>query len=326
MTITSTAPHDPQSLRYALAAGDNDLPPSAASAVSWGAIVAGAAAAASLSLILLILGVGLGLSSVSPWAQEGISASSFGVSTIVWLTFTQLVSSAMGGFLAGRLRTRWIGAQADEVYFRDTAHGFLAWAVASLVTAALLTSVTGSILNSGLPSGATLAGGVASAASTTAGGIVAPATTSLSLTEEGQMAYFVDSLFRPETSVAGSLAGAASAAEVTVETRDREAAEVLRIFRNVGDSDLVPPEDLQYVSRLVALRTGMSQQESEQRVIDLYARTKARLAEVEIAMLEAADQARIASSYAALWIFVSLLSGAFVASLFATWGGRRRDA
>ena len=124
-------------LRPAIAANQ---PGAVASAASWGSITAGAAAAAALSLILLVLGVGLGLSSVSPWARDGISATSFGVSTILWLTLTQLLASAMGGYLAGRLRTRWTEVHSDEVYFRDTAHGFLAWAVASLVTAALLRS------------------------------------------------------------------------------------------------------------------------------------------------------------------------------------------
>src|SRR5664280_2000046 len=142
-----------------------------ASAVSWGAIVAGAAAAAALALILLMLGTGLGLSSVSPWAYSGVSATTFGVSTILWLTFTQLVASGMGGYLAGRLRTKWVAVHTDEVYFRDTAHGFLAWAVASLATAALLTSVIGSIVGAGIQAGAVVAGGVASnTAVATAGG------------------------------------------------------------------------------------------------------------------------------------------------------------
>jgi hypothetical protein len=91
----------------------SDNPKSLSSAVSWGAILAGAAAAASLSLILLILGVGLGLSSVSPWAQGGVSAATFGISSIVWLTLTQLLASAMGGYLAGRLRTKWTEVQRD---------------------------------------------------------------------------------------------------------------------------------------------------------------------------------------------------------------------
>src|SRR4029450_7423713 len=128
------------------------------SAVAWSAIVAGAAGAAALSLILLILGVGLGLSSVSPWSGRGISAPTFGVSTILWVTFTQLAASALGGYAAGRLRTRWTGTHTDEVYFRDTAHGFLAWALATLVTAATLTSAIGSLGSGGVQAGAAGAG------------------------------------------------------------------------------------------------------------------------------------------------------------------------
>src|SRR6185436_4363413 len=118
------------------------------------AIVAGAAAAAALSLILLILGTGLGFSVVSPWSHDGISATAFGMSTILWLTFTQLAASGLGGYLAGRLRTKWAAAHPDEIYFRDTAHGFLAWAVATLATAALLTSVIGAIIGGGVKAGA----------------------------------------------------------------------------------------------------------------------------------------------------------------------------
>ncbi|MFD2271336.1 hypothetical protein ACFS07_10010 [Undibacterium arcticum] len=109
-----------------------------ASGVSWGAIFAGAAAAAALSLILVILGFGLGLSAVSPWANNGASATTIGMSTILWIAFTQIAASGLGGYLAGRLRVKWANVHGDEVYFRDTAHGFFAWAVASLATAAFL--------------------------------------------------------------------------------------------------------------------------------------------------------------------------------------------
>ena len=137
-TIAARAPMMP-----ATAAGSDGS--AAASAVSWGAIFAGAAGAAALSLILLVLGVGLGLSAVSPFAGQGIGRGAFGWSTILWITFTQLAASALGGYLAGRLRARWVATDGDEVYFRDTAHGFVAWAVATLVTAATLTSAIGSI-------------------------------------------------------------------------------------------------------------------------------------------------------------------------------------
>ena len=303
-----------------------------ASAVSWGAIAAGAASAAALSLILLILGVGLGLSSVSPWAQDGISAGTFGVSAIIWITFTQLVASGLGGYLAGRLRTRWAGAHVDEVYFRDTAHGFLAWAVASLATAALLTSAIGSVVSGGTQAGAVAAGGVAAAAgSAAAGGVVAAASETAKPDADKQpMGYFVDSLFRANTSVPAADSAPAGNAAVSGGAAQQAAAasssEVTRIFTNGIAAGALPAEDVRYVGRLVAQRTGLSQQEGEKRVTDTYTRMQAKLREAEAAAKQAADKARKASAYTSLWLFLSLLIGAFVASLSATYGGRRRDA
>lgn len=287
------------------------------SGVSWAAILAGAAAAAVLSLILLILGVGLGLSAVSPWRQEGVSAATFGITTILWITFTQLAASALGGYLAGRLRTRWLAIADDEVTFRDTAHGFLAWAVASLVTAALLTSTIGSIIGTGAQAGATVAAGAATAAAAT---VAAAASDGEAKAPDANPAgYFVDSLFRrdpavPVTNVAAPGENAASAAEVA------------RIFANAARVGTLPPEDQRYVGQLVAQRTGLAQAEAEKRVADTFARLQAKAREAEAAAKEAADKARKASAMAALWLFISLLAGAFVASLAATFGGRLRDA
>ena len=143
------------------------------SGVSWAAIVAGAVGAASLSLILLLLGTGLGLSSISPWTDRGASATALGVTAILWITFTQLAASGIGGYLAGRLRTKWVGVQTTEVYFRDTAHGFLAWAVATLLTAALLTTTIASILGTGVQAGAGILGGATAAAGAAGAGAVA---------------------------------------------------------------------------------------------------------------------------------------------------------
>jgi hypothetical protein len=297
------------------------------SAVSWGAVAAGAAAAASLSLILLILGVGLGLSSVSPWARDGVSATTFGVSTILWLTLTQLLASAMGGYLAGRLRTKWTEVHADEVYFRDTAHGFLAWAVASLATAALLTSVIGSILGGGVQVGASAIGGVANTAGSAMGG-TAPTSRMAQGSDGGPMGYFIDSLFRRDAAAA-TIAGTAvspTGMDNVERASSRDAAEVSRIFMNVSRSEPLPLEDVRYVAQIVAQRTGQSQQEAERRVTDVYAKAQAKVRDAEVSAREAADKARKASAYSALWLFVSLLIGAFVASLAATFGGRRRDA
>lgn len=325
MPIAASLPLDPRDRGYALAGGQAATASSVTSAVSWGAIAAGAAASATLSLILLILGVGLGLSSVSPWAREGISAASFGVSTIVWLAFTQLLSSAMGGYLAGRLRTKWMDTHTDEVYFRDTAHGFLAWAVASLATAALLTSAIGAILSGGIQAGASLVGGAANTATVAASGFAASG--KIASADSEPMAYFVDSLFRRNGSAkATSVTGTAVTAEASERITTNEAAEVGRIFMNFSRAAPLPPEDMRYVGQLVAQRTGLSQPEAEKRVTDLYARAQAKLHDAEVAVKESADKARKASAYAALWIFVSLLVGAFVASLAATYGGRQRDA
>ena len=302
-----------------------------ASAVSWGAIFAGAAAAAALSLILLILGTGLGLSAVSPWANTGASAATMGISTIAWLTFTQLAASGMGGYLAGRLRTRWIAVHTDEVYFRDTAHGFLAWAVASLATAALLTSVVGSIISGGVNAGASMVGSAATAATAAAAGSTAASGTDEAVSgDDDSMAYFVDLLFRSDMNASAS-GNAARAGNSTTPGSGRDqasvtpTAEVARILLNSIRTGALPPEDVRHVGQLVAQRTGMSQQDAEKRVTDIYARAQARLQETETAAKDAADKARKATAYSALWIFVSLLIGAFMASWTATFGGRQRD-
>lgn len=296
-----------------------ERPAGSASAVAWGAIAAGAAAAAALSLILLILGMGLGLSSVSPWANSGIGATALGVTTIVWLTATQLVASAMGGYLAGRLRTKWTEVHVDEVYFRDTAHGFLAWAVSSLATAALLSSVIASIVGGGVQAGASVAGGAAVAAA------------GLAQDEEGgSMAYFVDTLFRRE---AGTVAAPTTApttppvADIATGTdHEQEAAEIARILMFSNLSRPLAEDDLRHVGQLVARRTGMTPADAQKRVTDTYARAQAQVREAATEAREAADNARKASAYGALWLFVSLLIGAFFASLAATFGGRQRDA
>jgi hypothetical protein len=288
--------------------------------------VAGAAGIAALSLILLILGTGLGLSSVSPWAYNGVNAITFGVSTILWLTFTQIAASGVGGYLAGRLRTKWVSVHTDEVHFRDTAHGFLAWSLASLVTAALLTSVIGSIVNSGVQAGASMAGVAANAATNQ---VAAGLEEAKPLGDLGSIGYYVDSLFRKDTNSShaplvtgenGTLSG-----EVSKPTMASTTPEVARIFMNSIHNQPLPLEDIHYVGQVVSLRTGLTQAEAEKRVVDTYSRVQDKRRDAEIAEKEATDKARKASAYVALWLFISLLIGAFVASLAATVGGRQRD-
>ena len=297
---------------------DIAVAPASEHAVSWPAVFAGAAGAAALSLILLILGTGLGLASVSPWVQQGIGAATFGVSTILWISFTQLVASGMGGYLAGRLRTRWAGTQADEVYFRDTAHGFLAWAMATLATATLLTSVIGAIVGTGVNAGATVAAGGAGAA-------VAQVADKADGEKDGEadLDYFVGTLFRTDAAAA-STAGAPGVLMVNPSPA-AIAADASGIFLTALKNGALPPEDASYLGQQVALRTGVSAQDAQKRVTDTFGRMQIKAREAETAAREAADKARKASAYGALWLFVSLLIGAFFASLAATFGGRQRD-
>ena len=88
---------------------EGDPPPeTSGSGVAWPAIIGGAFAAAALSLILIALGSGFGLASVSPWFNAGASATTFTVMTAVWLIVTQWLASGLGGYLTGRLRTKWL--------------------------------------------------------------------------------------------------------------------------------------------------------------------------------------------------------------------------
>lgn len=296
-----------------------------ASAVSWGAIFAGAAAAASLALMLLMLGAGLGLTSISPWENQGLAAGTVGIAAIAWLTFTQIVASGMGGYLAGRLRTKWVDTHTNEIYFRDTAHGFLTWAVALLVSAVLLTTTISSLI-----------GGSAKVIGSVAGGATATAVNNAgegsSMLSKSSMEYFTRSLFRASGSTP---AGNSNASGNDVMAMNQPAppkaespaqlAEVTGIFANSIYSGALPQDDLTYVAQLVSQNTGISQQEAEQRVQAVYDKAQANLKEAKDKAQQAADAARKTTSYVTLRSFISLLIGAFVASLCATYGGRQRD-
>ena len=275
------------------------------SGVSWGAIFAGAAAAAAMSLILVLLGFGLGFSAVSPWANEGVSAKGLGISTIIWLTATQIIASGLGGYIAGRLRVKWASMHGDEVYFRDTAHGFLAWCVATLVTATLVAGTVSSIVSGGVQAGANMVGGAATAATQAAG-------TAAGSTDSDQYGYFIDSLFRDDRPAAVS--------------DDAARSTVTRIFVKALSDGQLAAEDRTYLAQLVSQRTNLTQADAERRVDEVYARTEKAMADAKVAAQQAADTAAKVAAATALWLFISMLIGAFFASFAATFGGRRRDA
>lgn len=293
-------------------------------AVSWGAVIAGAVGAAALSLVLFLLGTGLGLAVVSPWTSQGISGTTAGISTIAWVTAVQLLASVLGGYLAGRLRTRWVTVHTDEVFFRDTAHGFLAWAVATLLMATLLSSAIGTAISTGLKAG----GEVAKSAVTMAGAGATAAAASASDDKQGTdpLGYFVDSLFRVDPNRAAPADSTPPSPSGTQRDSTDRVPEVTRIFANALESGELAEPDRQYLGQLVAANTGLAPAEAEQRVTDTFTRLKQDLEQAKVKAKQVADDARKASVALALWLVMALFVGAFVASFAATFGGRLRDS
>lgn len=294
------------------------------SGVSWPAIFAGATGAAALSYVLVILGFGLGLSSVSPWMNSGTSAKALGIATIVWLAFTQIAASGMGGYLAGRLRSKWAGVHDDEVYFRDTAHGFLSWAVASLVVVAFLASSVATIINGG----ASVAGAALEAAGA---GATAIAAKSSEGSDDGS-SYFVDTLFRGNPAAPAD----STATEPGIQNESpmsghphwmtsSKRVEAARIFASGLANGSLSQNDKTYLGQVVANATDLDQQAAEQRVETAFNDMKQSIETTKVAALKAADDARKLSAHASLWLFVSLMLGAFCASVAAIFGGRSRD-
>jgi hypothetical protein len=254
--------------------------------ISWAAVVAGAVASCALTLVLLSLGAGLGFSVVSPWSNSGVSATTFEIGTGLYFIVMAMISSAIGGYLAGRLRSRWIGVQSHEVLFRDTAHGFLAWALASVLGALFL----------------------ASAATSLIGGATSGAVQAAALQTAGPMDGYVDTLLRRDNPNADNTGNANGGGGATRQ-------ELIRLFtadfRNGAEPSAA---DRTYVAKVVAARTGISQADADKRVSDVIAQVKADL-----------DKARKAAMQLAIWLTLSLFIGAFSAALAATEGGGLRD-
>lgn len=256
------------------------------SGVSWAAILAGALAALALTLVLLWFGTGMGFSVVSPWSDAGVSGTTFKIGTGLYLVVVAMISSAVGGHLAGRLRTPWYGIHSNETYFRDTAQGFLSWALASVVGALLLASAASTIIGS-------TPGGLSQGASTAAA------------QSSGPMSGYVDQLLRPDPTAATVPAGDAN------DIRD----ELTRLLTSSFSAERdLKPADRTYVAQVVARRTSLSQADAEKRVNDVMTQTKSDL-----------DKARKAAAQLSFWMAASLLIGAFAASIAAAEAGAFRD-
>jgi hypothetical protein len=289
MSVVSHAPvaHASASPIYAepVGAGRNEAH---SSGVSWAAVIAGAFVAAALSLILLALGAGVGLSAISPWAGAGASGSAVSKGAIVWIILMEIISSAFGGYIAGRLRTKWVQIHTDEVFFRDTAHGFLVWAVALVLSAGFLTATATRLAGEHVDGG---------------GSAVARSA------EPNQ--YYVDAFLRNTGTVASTNAeGVTSTAVANAPTRE----EIAVILANGLRRGSLPDYDAQYLAQLISARTGLTPTDAQARVTQVFQEA-----------LAAADAARKATAHALYWLFLALLIGAFTASFAATVGGSQRD-
>lgn len=260
-------------------------PDGARPAVAWGPIIGGAFAAAGVALILVALGAGLGLASASPWPNSGAPIKTFSIAAGIWLIIVHWFASGFGGYLTGRLRRQWVGLHTHEVFFRDTAHGFLTWAVATVIATAAFASLSAGLASSG-------------AKATSAVSMSAGAGTD----RADPMAYFVDLLYRP--------AGKADLNSADPALR----AETLRLLTFDLKSGDVSPADRAYLAQLVASRTGLTQQEAQQRVDGVV--TEAR---------QATDTARKAGAAVSLFTALALVIGAFIAAVAGALGGSQRD-
>jgi hypothetical protein len=257
------------------------------SAVSVAAILAGAVANAALTLVLLAFGSAVGFSSISPWSNAGVSAGTFKIASGLYLVVVAMLAATIGGYIAGRLRTKWTGLHSEEVLFRDTAHGFLSWALAGVVGAAMLASAATYVV-----------GGVSSS-------VAQGATQAAAQSSANPSDYFVDMLLRPAAPAANQAAGDAAA------TR-REIG--LIMARSATQPDGLSAADRTYLAQLVAARTGMTPADADKRIMDVVTQAKA-----------AADSARKSAASLSIWLTISMLVGAFAASLAAIEGGQLRD-
>jgi hypothetical protein len=286
------------------------------SAVSWKAIFAGATGSIAVTMILVAFGVGVGFTVVSPWSGQGVSGTTFTVAAGIYLFVVAMLSSTIGGYLAGRLRSRWHTVNEHERYFRDSAHGFVVWAVATIVTAAVLGGATSGLI-----------GGAAS--------IAAPAATAGAAASQPSDIY-VDQLLRtnPGQNTAAA-APAPAASQATSPTAGDQTpaplqggqiaspqrqnvgnrAEITRILApSMLKGGTVSDPDKKYLASIVAARSGISQADAEARVNDVITQAKV-----------AADKARKSAALFGLWLAASMLAGALAAALAAIEGGTLRN-
>jgi hypothetical protein len=125
------------------------------SAIRWGAIIAGVVSGTASYLLLALLGVAVGLTAVDPNAAEPVGRVP--LATGIWTGISMLVGAFIGGYVAGHMSG--LSRSIDGML-----HGFVSWAVTTLLYAVLATTAvsallggTFKILGQGLQTGASAA-------------------------------------------------------------------------------------------------------------------------------------------------------------------------
>jgi hypothetical protein len=200
----------------------------------------------------------------------------------------QIATFMAGSYVAGRLRSRWHEAAAqDEVAFRDGLHGGLVWAVGIIIGAALLMTTAGAITRTGAEVTGKTA--VAAAASTT-----------------NPMDLILDTMLRP--------AAAASPRSPTAQPTDDLRPQTSRMLSSAVAAGSLSEPNRTYLSQLVSQRAGITQEEAAKRVDEALSAAR-----------EAADKARRAAILMGLVTAVSLLVSFAAAWWAAMKGGEHRD-
>jgi len=275
--------------------------------LEWGPIIGGAVAAASLSFLLLTFGGAIGLSLTSPWPDTGARLWVVGLAVAWWMVLVQIGSFAAGGYLAGRMRSRWSDA-TPESGFRDSTHGFMVWAVGVLFGAIVLAVVSLSTAKTATQSASVIAAGA------TTGTTANPRPISATPAD-----YAVDLLLRPQPAQGGS----AGADVKSANNADVEAArsEANRIFAGAIKNQAITERDRSYLGQMVVARTGLPEAEAQKRVDA--AITEAR--DLELKARQQLDKARKATVVTAFITAVSLLISLAAAIVAAGAGARHRD-
>jgi hypothetical protein len=107
--------------------------------ISWRAIIAGTIAALALMLILNLIGMAIGLWSIEP-TEENKPLSGLGTGSIIWWVLSNLIVLFTGGFVAARLGSSYMN-------LNGVLHGIMTWALYTIISAWLLTSIIGRIIS-----------------------------------------------------------------------------------------------------------------------------------------------------------------------------------